>query len=286
MKNKKRKQKSNEKENKERSFIICEMSILISISLAFISVSWLVNNWCQALFISIGTGLLASAIVSYAFWKIQKESENRIAKQKRALFMYDAKICFYNLIGSIDFATNVSCECSLEEYIKNQHRWFHEYYKKLVADNEDKAETELRIKQLNNFIEDIDMQFCSLFESNATWKEGNFDEWQISELRSLFKDYNETKIYFNKNNYKQAFLCFAEFLEVFKRVMSGNKFEELRNFTLITFSYDENGELTVNEEDFEKQESFFKFAKSFNRIRHENYIKYYGKNAEREQNNG
>lgn len=267
-------------------FIIYEIICLIGLSLSLILISELLEGWWQTLLISLGTGVLASAIVSFAFWKVQKDSELRIAKQKRALFMYDAKICFYNLIGSIDFAPNVSCECTLEEYIKNQHRWFHEYYKKLVADNEDKAETELRIKRLNNFIEDFDMQFCSLFESNATWKEGNFDEWQLSELRSLIKDYNETKIYFGKDNYKQAFLSFAEFLEVFKRIITDNKFEELRNFTLISFSYDENGKLTVNEEDFEEQESFFKFAKNFNQIRRENYKKYYGKNTEQESNNG
>lgn len=271
---------------KQTPFIVYEIVSLVLLSLVLISTSSLLEGWWQTLLISLGTGVLASAIVSYAFWKIQKESENRISKQKRALFMYDAKICFYNLIGCIDFVRSKSCEYSLEEYIKNQHRWFHEYYKKLIADNEDKAETELRIKQLDNFIEEMDIQLCSLFESNATWKEGNFDEWQLSELRSLFKVYNETKIYFSKNNYKQAFLSFAEFLEVFKRVLTGNKFEELHDFTLITFSYDENGNLTMNEEDFEEQESFFKFAKNFNRIRHENYIKYYGKNAEQEQNNG
>lgn len=268
------------------SFIIGEMCILISISIAFISASALVNDWCQALFISIGTGLLASAIVSFAFWEIQRESEKRIACKRRSDFMEQFKILAYNIIHDINWSCGQSTLLSLNDYIKSQHRWFHEYYKKIVAENAAEDETDLRIKQMTQFIKEYTRDLQSAFDARVVWEDGNFSEWQLKELKGLYNEFCDCKDYQESKNYQSAFLSFAWFLEIFKRIMTEDSFDELKYFDLMQFSYDDVGQLTIIDDKFDEKEIMFKFAKNFNQIRHDNYKKYYGKNAEQEQSNG
>jgi len=134
-------------------FIIYEIICLIGLSLSLILISELLEGWWQTLLISLGTGVLASAIVSFAFWEIQRESEKRIAYKRRGDFMEQFKVLAYNIIHNINWSCGQSALLSLNDYIKIQHRWFHEYYKKIVAENVNKEEADLRIKQMVQFID-------------------------------------------------------------------------------------------------------------------------------------
>lgn len=261
--------------------LICWSSILITTSL-------LVTGWWQTLFISLGTGLAASAIVTFVFWRYQKEQEKRLAMKIRKDFMERAKILFYNLVIGIDFAKNVEKgEYTIEQYIKIQHRWFHEYYKKLVADNEVDFETEIRVQHLYKFLNENGWQIIEVLNTK-NFDEGNFSDWEVRELKSLYDDYTTTKLLLENMNYKKSFLWFSSFLETFKRVISNDSFTELQNFELLKFSYNEEGLVTVIDNNFYDKESFLKFAKEFNQIRNENYKQYYGKesNVEENKNNG
>lgn len=164
---------------------------------------------------------------------------------------------------------------SLEEYIKNQHRWFHEYYKQIVANNTNDKETQKRINQINIFIASTLALFQQCFEYSYSWKEGEYTDWQKTELYNIYLDYKNTQIYLQNNNYKRAFLEFAFLLETLKRI--SDEFEELKTFNLLCFSYNSNGELTIQTGRFEEKETMFKFAREFNAIREKNYKKYYAK---------
>ena len=270
------------------SFIIVSLiaeGVAIGLSIA----SALTEGVIQSIFIGLTTGIMSSAVVSFAVWAMQKDQERVKANNCRRDFMMQFKILSYKLINNVNMAQNQDTKLSLKDYIKLQHRWFHDYYKRIVAENTTESETELRIKQITQFIEKYERNLRSIFESRIIWEDGNFSDWQLKELKDLYEEFCDCKDYIERNNYKYAFLSFASFLEIFKRVMTEDSFNELEYFNLMQFNYNENGTLTINEEEFNDQEKMFKFAKDFNKIRMENYKKYYGEFAENvneEQSNG
>lgn len=266
---------------KSKPFIFYEMMSLISASVAFVSASGLLNGWWQTVLISIGTGLFTSAIVSFSFWKIQKECEKRIADKRRNDFMKQFKILAYSIVQSksINMFPCQNLTLDLCDYVKNQHRWFHNYWKRIDVNNYTENETALRTEQMTSFINNHAIKLKLLFDERVTWGEGNFSEWQLSELKGLYGYFCESKYYIENKNYKSAFLSFAWFFEIFMRIVTQDEFDELKHFNLIKFMYDELGNLSISEEEFDKKEPMIKFAKDFNKIRHENNKNLYGVKA-------
>ena len=237
------------------------------------------DNRVQSLLIGLGTGAFTSAIVSIVFNVISKEKyqKNQLETQKRIrkTLMDDFRVFFYNVVFLIDYTPEKDKIFELDVYIKNQHRWFHEYYKQMVAENIEEAETKKRVDQIEEFMSYTLSSFQQCFEYNSMWKDGNYTDWQKRELSQLYSDYKSTQICLQNKRYQRAFLEFSSFLEILKRLVE--KFDELSNFRLLKFSYDSEGELTVQTEAFEEKEPFFKFAREFNEIRESNYKKYYAK---------
>lgn len=247
-------------------FLILEMIMLLSFSISFLFFSFCLTEWLQVLFISLGTGLLSSAVVSLTFWVIQYEKELRTANKRRKEFMWKFKILVYEMITYLNMASCQNEELSLEDFIKLHQRWFHEYYKKLVANNGNEDDTNLRIKQINNFIESFYVDFEILFNSRTIWEDGNFSKRQLSELQDLYKKFYESLNYSKNQNCKQLFLSFAWFLEDFKNILVEIEFKELENFKLLHFNYSEKGNLKISDKEFNEKEHIFKFAKEFNEL--------------------
>lgn len=260
--------------------------VLAGISICLISISSQYEGFTQTLLVSIGTGLLSSAIVSFAFWVIQHIVDVRKKEKQRYLFMKQIRILFYNMLYDINWSPLNDTTLELNEYIKAQHRWFHDYYKRLVADNGSDSETNQRIKQIKKFNETYSLKMKNIFDGRVVWEESNFTDWQLSELSSLYDDFCECVDYIAQNEFQCAFLFFASFLEVLMRILCKDKFVELNNFACLKYVYDSNGKLKRIDDEFYEKEPDFKFAKDFNAIRYSNYRKYYGKDTKQEQNNG
>lgn len=257
-----------------KSIGIFSVLFLLAVALILIGIC-MKDPMCQNLFLGLGTGATTSALVSLVFYLNDKEIKKRERLKMRKTFMEDFKILFHNIVYSIDYDTRNNETISLDEYIKDQHRWYHEYYKRMEANNIDEKETADRIKSLDEFISDNIIRFQQCFEYDTSWKKGEFSDWQREEITKIYLGFKDSQTYLENKQYKSAFLEFAYFLEVTKRLST--EFTELDNFNLLTFSYDAKGLLTIQTEKFEEKETTFKFAREFNEIRRENYKKYYKK---------
>lgn len=244
-------------------------------AIVFCLASYFVCGWLQNCLLGFGTGLLTSTIISFCFSVYQRKNEKIQAYQKRIDFMEKLKVCIYNLLPEINFSKICNKVLSLEAYIKEQHRWFHDYYKRIIADNEVERQTQERKNQLVKFYNNT-VDFIMTFDAYHMTQDV-YSEWQIKEIKSFRDDYELSKNLVERGKYCEAFLHFSSWLEVFKRLICADSFMELSSFMLIEFKYNEECVLSINYDKFEEQESFFKFARQFNAIRKSNYIKQYGK---------
>ena len=190
--------------------------------------------------------------------------------------MYSFKIFYYNLVYSVDFAEKEDGDRTvmLDEYIKMQHRWFHEYYKRMVANNSSEEETRIRIQQIEQFVCAIQASFYNAFEFSSSWKDGDFTEEQMRELTYCYIDFKNMQLRMANKDFQSSFLDFATFLECIKRVAS--KFIETKNFNKITFKLTKES-TEIQWDEFEKVEAFFKFARAFNEVRNQNYREHYSR---------
>ena len=235
------------------------------------------DQWTQSLFLSLGTGAAMSALVSWIFYINDKLVKKRERLDARIVFMDDFKFLYNNIIKSINFDKKTSVTIDAENYIKNQHRWYHEYYKRIVANSDTEEETATRIKQLWSFMDSTKIKFCECFEYNSNWKNGEYSERQRKEITYIFSSYRNIESYIESEDYIPAFFEFSYFLECIKRM--SKEFVELSNFNLLSFTYDDLGNLRINTDKFEANEPMFKFAREFNDIRNQNYKKYYSEKS-------
>ncbi|MBR6633526.1 MAG: hypothetical protein IKL05_04390 [Clostridia bacterium] len=257
-------------------------SVLLFVGLALLS--WALLNgslicegWQRDLLMGLGTGAGTSALVSLVFYLNDKQIKKRESLNQRIAFMHEFRFLYWNVITSINFDKCNGVVLSLEDYVKRQHRWYHEYYKRTVAKSATEEETRLRIERLKEFIASSIARFQELFEYDSAWKNGDYTSWQKTELSGLYVEFKNVRIFLDCNDYESAILEFAYLLERIKRMAS--EFTELKSFELLRFEYDENGSLHIDVSLFEEKEVDFKFAREFNEIRRSNYIKHYSKDS-------
>ncbi len=238
------------------------------------------DEWTQSLFLSLGTGAAMSALVSWVFYINDKIVKKRNRLNARIAFMNDFKILYFRIINNIDFAKETKGTVDLETYVKKQHRWYHEYYKRIVAESDTKEETAIRRMQLQLFVNSVKTKLYECFEYNPNWRNGAYSEWQHKEIMYVFTAFKNIEIYMDTQDDRSAFLAFAFFLECIKRM--SKEFVELNTFRRLSFTYDSEGKRKANTEEFEAKEPMFKFAREFNEIRNKNYKKYYAEVSKQE----
>lgn len=248
--------------------------LLCILAIELIVASFYVEEpWTQSLFLSLGTGAAMSALVSWVFYIHDKLAKKREKIDARVAFMYDFKILYHDMINAMDFDERSSITINTEQYIKNQHRWYHEYYKRIVAGSDTEEETSARIKRMRSFMNAMKIKFCECFEYNLNWKNGDYSEWQYKEIIGFYASFKKTEEHIESQDYAVAFFEFSYFLERIKRMCV--EFVELKNFNLLSFTYDSVGKVKINRDKFEEKESMFKFAREFNEIRRKNYREHY-----------
>ena len=261
----------------DKNIFLSLVPIYIFVLLGIISI-WLImrgietSGLMQNLLIGFGTGAATSAFVSLIFYLNEtiKTVHSRWSNRRR--FMTNFKILFDNIFENITFDTSAEEKMSFSSYSKKQHRWFHEYYKRMIAGSSDSEETSKRVKQINSFIKRIDAMFDCCFEYGSTWQDSGFDYYQRHHILAIYSDYKGTKTELKYKNYKSAFLHFAFFIEGLST--SVEYFDELDSYSLLTFN--SNGKtIKIDREEFYKREPFLKFADDFNKIRNTNYKKHY-----------
>lgn len=257
-------------------------SVLLFAGLALLSFvllreSLVCEGWLQDLFLGMGTGAGTSALVSLVFYLNDRQIKRRESINRRIAFMHEFKFLYWNIITSINFDKCNDSVLNLEDYVKKQHRWYHEYYKRTVAQSSTEEETGLRIEKLNEFVASSITRFQQIFEYDSAWKNGDYTSWQKTELLGFYTEFKNIQTFLDCNDKVSAILVFAYFLERIKRMAS--EFTELSTFELLSFEYDKNGSLHINVSLFEEKEADFKFAREFNEIRRSNYIKHYSKEA-------
>lgn len=250
------------------AFLAIIASVLILISVKYV-------GWLQNLFLGLGTGAATSALVSIVFYLNDKQIKIREQINCRDIFMYEFKILYRNIIYSINFDYSKGATLDFETYVKKQHRWYHEYYKRMIADNYTDIETKARKECLEEFVSLNLPRFEQIFEYSSEWKKGNYTSWQKTELLNFYNEFKSIQIHLERNNYKASFFEFSYLLERIKRLCG--EFLELRNFNFLKFEYDNKGNMRIEDTIFEEKEPDFKFAREFQDIRNKNYVKYYSK---------
>lgn len=100
--------------------------------------------------------------------------------------MNDLRVFYYRFITSIDFDKNHIGEFSLKDYIKIQHRWFHETYKKMNDNAATNEEIKNRLNELENFIYREEWIFNKTFNDRNRWLQATFKETQLSKIDTIF----------------------------------------------------------------------------------------------------
>ena len=98
--------------------------------------------------LSMGTGLITSSIVSLLFVFAGKTMRRIESMKQRESFLLDFKMILHSLIIYLDFDKTLDSTLGYTDFIKKQHRWFHEYYKKAFEKNASLKETSLRKKHI------------------------------------------------------------------------------------------------------------------------------------------
>ena len=228
------------------------------------------------MFIGLATGALSSLAVTIVINVIQERREKLDSLLRRKKNAQEFKILFYNIILHCDMSVEQDGLYNLEEFLYSQHRWFHEFHKKITAKNFIEEEKVSRLQQIKDFIARVDAQFQLYFVNKNIWQDLTFTEDEQDLLRNLLEFYQEIKIDIELGRIDHAILCFSSFLGVLKQVMCELNIEELTNFNLMKFQY-ANSRWKFLLGEFEKVETFFAFARQFNTIRRNNYITQYGK---------
>lgn len=254
-------------------FKLVVFTFVTAVLLAAVSICH--SGWSQNLILGIATGIFTSSLISLIMLLYQEKNEKINRLNDRIKLMDRFKTVAYNLIHNINFAKINNRELTVEDYIKEQHRWFHEYFKRIVAKSDSEEETQQRMEQIREFYNgNLYLKF--LFE-NYNPDAQAYMGMQYSDLISFREKYFLTWELLSNNKADDAIFWFSEFLEIFKRLISEDEFYELNNFNKLKFNYDDLGHIAINYTEFEQSETQFKFAREFNQIRTRNYKKYYSK---------
>ena len=244
-----------------KRYLLLNLSFLLGLLLTWASITLIIystktEGWTQNLLLSLGTGVATSALVSYIVYINDLIKRKREMAINRESFLNDYKLLVFGIVRSIDFNLEADGNYSYEEYVKAQHRWFHEYYKTMVANNHTQKETTARVKALKNFVINHEPLINYYLGDSNIWKKCGFTYYQKSELDFLKYNFMSMSYNIEKNEYQSAFLDCATFLEIIKRVPE--YFDELKSFSDLRFIIKDHI-LTIDYKEFDKKEPFCKF---------------------------
>lgn len=266
-------QKNEAKLSLYERFIYCMFVFLLSGSIILIAIGVYSDGSSQIVLLSLGTGVATSFIVSTTFYVTAILTKKKDQIKNRDKFVFELKELLYNAVENINFSPIQSGTYIFQDYIKAQHRWFHDYYKRMVAKSESASETKKRLSDIKEFLDSNCFQAETVFGFSTIWKQSQFNEYQLHDIEYIFLLFKSVENAVATNKTRNAILDFSSLLQGFIRII--DDVEELKSFKLIRIVF-EDGKATFCYEDFERNEPMFKFLREFSEIRRKNYIKTYG----------
>ena len=211
-----------------------------------------------------GVGILSSSIVSITFYYVIVLEKRIYAKKKRANFFDKFIIGLYNQILDFDTYTSFNEQITLNDFLRKEHRCYHECYKRIIAKNSDSNE----VKELmSKIIENVHLTKFYFIECE------NNKIIETERISSFFTLRKKIEYYSDKQDI-EAIGFMADYITDIRHLIE--YIPELKHFASIKYVFTE-GELEIHRDTFFKEEKFIKFANDFNNIRRKNIIKKYGK---------
>lgn len=255
-------------------YLIYIFAALALVAIVLIGEAQKYEGFKRELNLSIGSGLLTSFLVSLAFVFAGKTRAKIETMKQRKSFLFDFKMLLHSMITYFDFDASFNSCVGYTDYLKIQHRWFHEYYKRTIAKNSSLKETNIRKKQILDFYTTQSAWIKQYFEFDSRWKNCDLSESEKNLLNSIYISFKKSEISIEQKAYKQLFCDFAFFLEWISRLP--DTFPELENFMLITFVSGEDGVNSDFSKFYEKERLLAKINE-FHKTRKEVYMRNYSK---------
>ena len=255
-----------------RYYLIYIFATLSILALVLIGQAEKYEGFRRELSLSIGTGILTSFLVSLAFVFAGKTTAKIEAIKQRGSFLFDLKALLHSMITYLNFDKTIDSPVDFANFLKIQHRWFHEYYKRTVAKNSSLKETNIRKKQISDFYIAQSAWIKQYFEFDNRWKNCDLNEYEKILLNRIYISFKKTEISIEQKSYKQQFCNYAFFIEWLSRLP--DTFPELKNFKLITVS-SKDGEINYDFSKFYEKEKFLAGVNSIHETRQKQYIDNY-----------
>lgn len=232
--------------------------LLLGSAFVFISLGMCCEGAIQSLLIGLGTGSATSFLVSFVFYYTDKLIKKRETLKIRGTFIDEFMLLLYRFTQSMNFSSE-NGKIGWKDYVKMQHRWFHNYYKRLIVDAGTDAETKERLDKLKDFIKEEEAFFKQTFELSSNWKHAGFSDNQLDKLRELYFLFERVIVSLKNESVRRSLLDFSSLLETVKSIP--DTFKEFSSFSLINFEVSD-GSLKIDYSEFEKHEPMFKFFKT------------------------
>ena len=251
-------------------------SLVILLALVIVTLFFLLSTYAdepfRGIYVGLATGLISSSVVSIFIYLHDK---HKLKLQENVLFekyQNQLKNYIYYSLDLFDFAEISDGEYSYVDFIKIQHRWFHDYSKKMQVDNYNKNEVTKRIKQINKYVVSTFSKFMYFVKDDYKINSSGLSESNFEWIKNFIFDYVYCYDDINKNSTYSLILYFSSYLECISQI--SNYFKELGSFKKLKFVVND-GKITIFKEDFYKAEPFFKWLDDFTIIRDETIKKAY-----------
>ena len=254
-------------------YIVALISIPLAIGVVFILIGLIKTDHVQNLLFGLGTGAVTSFLVSLMFYVLDILISKKHKLKNHDKFIIHFKMLFYRAIEISNFSTLNDGEYNLRDYLKLQHRWYHDYFKRMIAKSDTEIETKKRLEDLIQYIESEEYYYENLFIWNTVWQNSLFSDEQLCLIEDVYLHYKAVVISIKNKKTQRAFLEFSLLLETFCKIL--DSIDEFKSFKLVKISAKDN-QLLFKYDEFEKEEHLFKFVREFSEIREKNYEKEYG----------
>ena len=255
-------------------YLIYIFAFLLIAAIVLIGQAAKSDGFQKELCLSLGTGLITSFFVSLAFVFSEKTKRKIESIKQRESFLFDFKMLFHSMLTYLDFDKSISSPSDYIGFLKIQHRWFHEYYKRMVAKNTSLKETNVRVKQISDFFKAQSGWIKQYFEFDSRWKNCYLNDNERNLLNRFYISFKKAEISLEQKTTKQLFYDFAFFIEWLSRFPE--TFLELRNFKIITVSSKE-ANIVFDFEKFYEKEKHLAFINDFHETRRNIYKSSYSK---------
>lgn len=235
------------------------------------------EGYLQNLYLSLGTGLLTSAATSLIFFFYGRTKARNESLKSREDFISKFKLYYYILLSYLDFDVSFEGKLSLYDFIKTQHRWFHEYYKRLLVKNGSLKDTNLRLRQIKDFFKSQFAFFKEYFELDNSWKTCYLTKSERDVINNVYMFFKKSEISLEQNATKEILYNFAFFLEWLSRLP--DVFKEMKSFETIKVSNNKSS-IEMDLVEFYKKEPAFAQFDDLASARYSNYKVNYSKNVD------